>query len=85
MYQNHSLITIEKQMWHRPLLREYHIEYKPTHILQEDKVDIWKLESKCDAKSAVQIIPASAHDDDSISVVIYNLDRTVEWVKLEPT
>ncbi|TLD24525.1 kinase-like protein [Venturia nashicola] len=85
MYQNHSLITIEKQMWHRPLLKEYQIEYKPTHILQGKGEPISKLESKCDANSAVQIIPASAHDDDSVSIVIYNLDRTLEWVKLEAT
>jgi hypothetical protein len=86
MYQNHSLITIEKQTFHRRLLlREYQIEYKPTHLLQEDGKDISKLGSKCDARSAIQIIPAAAHDDGSVSIIIYNLDRTAEWVKLEPT
>lgn len=86
MYQNHSLITIEKKIWpHRPLLREYQIEYKPTHLLQEEGKDISKLGSKCDASSAVQIIPASAHDDAGVSIIIYNLDRTAEWIKLEPT
>lgn len=84
MDQNHSLITLEKQVFRRPLLREYNVLYTKTHLLQEEGKDISKLGSKCDANSAVQIIPASAHEDASVSILIYNLDQTVKWVKIEP-
>jgi hypothetical protein len=84
IFQNHSLITIESKFARSPRLKEYRIEYNTTHILHSEGSEIAKLSSKCDASSGVQIIPSPAHDDDSVAIVIYNLDRTVEWIKLEP-
>jgi len=85
MFQNHSLITIESKFARSPRLKEYGIEYKATHLLHSEGTEITKLGSKCDASSGVQVIPSSAHHDDSVAIVIYNLDRTVEWIRLEPT
>ncbi|QDS67853.1 hypothetical protein FKW77_007588 [Venturia effusa] len=86
IFQNHSLITIEKKgMMRSPRMKEYWIEYKATHLLHKDGKDIAKLESKCDASSAMQIIPGCLNNKlgDGVIIILYNLDKTTEWIRLE--
>lgn len=86
MFQNHSLVTIEKQgIMRSPRLKEYWVEYKSTHLLHKDGEEIAKLDSKCDTNSSMQVIPGSPinKNGEGVTIIVYNLDKTAEWVKLE--
>lgn len=85
MFQDHSLVTIEIYgMLRSRRLKEYWVEYRPTNWLREGGKTIAKLETKCDANSAIQIITGFPKNElgEGVTIVVYNLDRTVEWVEL---
>lgn len=80
MFNDHSLITVEKRRFHRHL-REYRIDYKATHLLVPPKdPPVCSVESSVTNVSQMRVVK----QDNNIVVIICNKDGTVEFLKASP-
>lgn len=76
MFSDHSIITVEGKS-----LREYKIEYGRNSYVQSSGKDICKL-SKSSGNSSRLLAIKSINN--TIVVIVCNLNATVEFVKIEP-
>ncbi|KUJ15960.1 kinase-like protein [Mollisia scopiformis] len=78
IFNDHSLITVEKGKMHRRL-REYKISYSSTHVLETPGVEICgNLKSSTDSASRMLAVK----DGENIVIIICNKNATVEFVKV---
>jgi hypothetical protein len=81
VFRDHSMITVEKKLFkEKKVLIEYKIEYEGNHLLRKPGVEICKLEASPDKSSRLLVIKQS----ENIIVIVCNLNRTVEFVKIVP-
>ena len=81
IYQDHSMITIEKEMLHRRArVREYEISYGSNHTLERFGKEVCALETGRNQGSIIRAV----NSEDSIVLIVANLDGVVEIVKMVP-
>lgn len=73
------MITAEKGIIHR-YLKEYKINYKSTHLLARPETEICKLKSHTAESSKI----IAVKQDENIVVIIFNLDGSIEFVRVVP-
>jgi len=76
VFRDHSIITVEGRR-----LKEYKIEYEKNHTNQNNAMDICRLATGPDNPSGLLAIKRS---DNTIVVIVCNLNMTVEFVKIVP-
>jgi hypothetical protein len=81
IFNDHSMITIEKGMFHRhSYLKEYKIDYKSTHLLIFPGTEICRMISSTDPLSQVLAVK----NDESIVIIVCNMDATIEFINIVP-
>jgi hypothetical protein len=80
IFNDHSLITVEKGTWHY-YLWEYKINYHSTHHLTQPPVLVSQLKSSPSHSSQLLAINRGGKDGDVV-VIICNTNGTVEFVKV---
>jgi hypothetical protein len=73
------MITVERGLFHR-YLKEYKINYKSTHLFTFPGTEICRVTSSTDPSSQILVVK----NDESIVIVICNMDATVEFIKILP-
>lgn len=79
VFNDHSLVTVEKGMVHR-YLKEYKINYQGTHFLTKPAVKICRLKSSTDDSSQLLVVK----NGEKVVIITCNKDATVEFVKVVP-
>ena|SRR5438034_1061600 len=83
IFRNHSLITIERNWWHRRRrLKEYQINYSSSHhTLERSGTEICALETEINESSRLRVVQT---DENDIVAVVCNANGVIEIVKLVP-